>query len=100
MEKHSEIARALELSVDEDMADCKKGKELADEFLMSLGNLEDLDKQEIVPLQGNCWKQWSKYDKEVSRHKMKGNKDPTQYADELRTKLDNCQAWAFKFEQM
>ncbi|XP_073460097.1 interferon-induced very large GTPase 1-like [Aquarana catesbeiana] len=72
--KCASIARKHGFVVDEDKELCKQGKEQA-EYLLSLLKEKNVSavKEEFLPLQGDLWKSWCKYDKEVTRLKQNIN---------------------------
>ena len=83
---HSKSAADFKFSVDEELPECKKGREMAENLISSMENLE---KKDILPLQGDFWKEWSRHDKESSRHNELGSKDGAQYSAELYIKMKN-----------
>eukprot|EP00092_Neocalanus_flemingeri_P065565 GFUD01079751.1.p1 GENE.GFUD01079751.1~~GFUD01079751.1.p1 ORF type:complete len:2495 (+),score=653.35 GFUD01079751.1:194-7678(+) len=85
LEEHSEIAQKLGFPVDELVETCSQSKEKAKKFIaMILEKNKETRKSEVLPLQGDLWKQWSETDKEVSKLKRIGQSDPAVYQDKMR----------------
>ena len=84
-----EIAKKTGILVDEDIQECKEGKQLAIELVEKILLLDtDPDstasaKDRMLPLQGpKLWHVWAKHDKEQHRHLNRGSKGIEQYNSE------------------
>ena len=88
----AEIARKLGIHVDEDIQECKEGKQLAIDLVAEITSLDtDPDstasvKDRILPLQSpKLWHTWAKHDKEQHRHLNRGSSSIKQYNSEKET---------------
>eukprot|EP00092_Neocalanus_flemingeri_P003730 GFUD01004010.1.p1 GENE.GFUD01004010.1~~GFUD01004010.1.p1 ORF type:complete len:2638 (-),score=679.59 GFUD01004010.1:412-8325(-) len=83
---HSQVAKEKGFCIDELGKECSQSKAKAEKFI---GMIERTDperrKSAILPLQGELWKRWSKFDKELSKKKDMGKSDPSVYEDKKRT---------------
>ena len=88
LEDHAKVATSNGLKVDESVHECEAGKKFATTFIQSLGDLAN--KKDVLPLQGDLWREWSEHDKEEKRRKLMGATNPDIYGDNIRTKKDRC----------
>ena len=85
----AKIARAIGIQVDEDIQECKEGKQLATTLVDNILLLDtDTDstakvKDMMLPLQSSkMWQTWAKHDKEQYRHIHRGSSGIEQYNSE------------------
>ena len=89
LEECRDIANKLSIVVDENDADCKKGKDMAnyikqiiDEFFDTKPNASP---KEMLPLQGTeLWHEWAKTEKEQYRHVRRGGEGIEDYGGKQR----------------
>ena len=82
----AEIAKTVGIHVDEDIQECKEGKQLAQTLIAEITSLDtDPDstasvKDKMLPLQSpKLWHEWAKHDKEQHRHINRGSRGIEQY---------------------
>jgi len=90
LEDHASIISEMGVEIDETKKECLMGKNAAKEFLRLINKYEIGDlKKNVVPLQGDIWKNWCKEDKEEARQQWRGETNPQEYSSNLRDKKNN-----------
>ena len=71
----STIAQRIGIRIDEDNAECKQGRVLANDMMQILNKIPPTKaKAQMLPLQGpELWHKWAKYDKESVQKQNEGN---------------------------
>ncbi|XP_078056870.1 up-regulator of cell proliferation [Mustelus asterias] len=100
IEKMADVARELEISVDEDEPRCQRTKEVAEEITGALKDVQSVAEYKIqkLPLQGELWKKWSKLGKELCRQRRRGDKPVEMYNCELRLEQTNLRKQQLEYD--
>uniref|UniRef100_W5K7E3 Upregulator of cell proliferation n=1 Tax=Astyanax mexicanus TaxID=7994 RepID=W5K7E3_ASTMX len=85
LEKMTKVAPELGILVDEDTADCKRAKDLAEKITSEIQDIPQF-KETQLPLQGKFWKELAKLEKEECRLQYAGDQGIEKYKCELAAK--------------
>ncbi|XP_039770554.1 interferon-induced very large GTPase 1-like [Ornithorhynchus anatinus] len=81
------VAQNLGFLLDEDEAECKEGKELAEKAVSLLKNKNFLEnKDEFLPLQGDLWHRWCENDKQLTNLRESKDRSIEQHQSQTESK--------------
>ncbi|CAL4126165.1 unnamed protein product, partial [Meganyctiphanes norvegica] len=93
----SDIARCIGIRVDEDNKSCQQGKNMASIIINELQSKDVTTiKEQLLPLQGQLWSEWSRFTKMQARMDGVLGKNQEAYISELHSKKKICREGQYK----